>query len=150
MHRRRPSPSSLLLLPSRLKAVMDVAVMAIALAVANQAKAVLRDVVMDVALVAKAAERAVDAAGVVDARAMEGIARAAHNANASTPKVNPCSQTPICRAPALEHKNPRGKSNALTVAHAQSAGIGQTVVANAMKAANAASHAQKAALRASL
>lgn len=43
----------------------------------------------------------------------------------------------------LVHKNPSGKSNALTVAHAQSAAIALTVLANATKAAIAACCAQK-------
>ena len=111
-------------------------------------KVVRKAVVMAVAH----AERDADVADVVDAEA-EAVAQTARlerNANASMPKVNPCSQMPPCRAQTLVHQSPPDRNNARTVVRARNAVSVQSVetaqagVANETKVVNAVSRARKA------
>jgi hypothetical protein len=116
---------------------------------ANQEKVALKAVEMDVARAVKAAVRDVVAVVAVDAEAMVEIAKAARNANASTPKANPCSQMPICREQPLAHKNPPARSNALIVVRApsvesaRSVETDQAAAASETKVVNVTNHVQK-------
>ena len=147
MHRSQLPPPKHPPLQNHQKAEMAAAVMETA-QLANQAKVAQKAVEMDVARAARDAVVVV----VVGAGAMVETARAARNANASTPTVNPCLQMPICKGQIPAHKNPPARSNALIVVRAPSAESVQSVetdraaAASETKVVNVTNHAQKALL----
>ena len=126
IHLHRSSPFNLLQRPSRQKVAMAAAAMETE-PVANRAKVVQKAAVMDVARVAKAAGTGVVAVDAVDAGAMVEIARAAGNANASTPKEKRCPRMPIFKAQTLLRLSPPAKTNAPTAASVRNAVSVQSV-----------------------